>query len=122
VVKNLSVAPGKLGQMWADSELKSETMVTMNERAPQSVQEMNRQALNVTIEYFTNITVEAVASLPSGKKLKPLNSHLGLFGWHQHVLFPVLIYLSVRWHLIDIVLQSSIGHTRDMKCFSLDHW
>jgi len=43
-----------------DIEKVLQTMVAMNERTLQSAQEMNRQALNVTIEHFTNITVEAV--------------------------------------------------------------
>jgi hypothetical protein len=51
-----------------DIEKILQTMVAMNQQAIQSAQEMNRQALNVTIEHFTNITVEAVkeavASLP----------------------------------------------------------
>ena len=51
-----------------DIEKVLQTMVAMNQQTLQSAQEMNRQALNVTIEHFTNITMEAVkeamASLP----------------------------------------------------------
>lgn len=51
-----------------DMEKLLQTMVTMNQQTLQAVQEMNNQAMNVTIEQFTNITVEAVkeamASLP----------------------------------------------------------
>ncbi len=51
-----------------DIEKILQTMVAMNQQTIQSAQEMNRQALNVTIEHFTSITVEAVkeavASLP----------------------------------------------------------
>jgi hypothetical protein len=53
-----------------DIEKVLETMVTMNQQTLRAVQEMNNQAMNVTIEHFTNITVEAVkeavASLPMG--------------------------------------------------------
>ena len=51
-----------------DIEKVLQTMVAMNQQTLQSAQEMNRQALNVTIEHFTNITMEAVkeamAALP----------------------------------------------------------
>jgi hypothetical protein len=56
-----------------DIEKVLQTMVAMNQQTLQSAQEMNRQALNVTIEHFTNVTVEAVreavASLPMGTPL-----------------------------------------------------
>jgi len=52
---------------------------------------MNRQALNVTIEHFTNITVgavkEAVASLPKQEIEAPEQPSGARLGWHQHVLF-----------------------------------
>jgi hypothetical protein len=51
-----------------DVEKLLQTMVTMNQQTLRAVQEMNSQAMNVQIEHFTNITVEAVreamASLP----------------------------------------------------------
>jgi len=61
-----------------DFEKVLQTMITMNERTLQSAQEMNRQALNVTIEHFTNITVEAVkeamASLPVGSSVPQIEA------------------------------------------------
>src|SRR5882762_6412593 len=53
-----------------DVEKLLQTMVTMNQQTLRSIQEMNSQAMNVSIEHFTSITVEAVkeamASLPMG--------------------------------------------------------
>jgi hypothetical protein len=53
-----------------DIEKVLQTMVAMNQQTLRAVQEMNSQAMSVTIEHFTNITVEAVkeamAALPIG--------------------------------------------------------
>ena len=61
-----------------DIEKVLQTMVTMNQQTLMSVQEQNRQALNVTIEHFTNITVEAVreavASLPVGSPVPQIEA------------------------------------------------
>jgi|SRR5579859_289407 len=61
-----------------DIEKLLQTMVTMNQQTLRAVQEMNSQAMSVSIEHFTNITVEAVkeamASLPIGSPLPQIEA------------------------------------------------